>query len=67
MDGYTNLNICYSFHVARQSLFPLYWDPFAWPCCLSPKSALDEIFFLYQKIDFLASLSEITESNLGVE
>ena len=47
--------------------FPLYQDTFAWSRSLSPKSALDEIFFfLYQEIDFLASLSEITESNLGV-
>ena len=35
--------------------------------CLSPTSALDEISFSYQEIDFLASLSEIIESNLGVE
>ena len=47
--------------------FPLYRDTFAWSRSLSPKSALDEIFFfLYQEIDFLASLSEITESNLEV-
>lgn len=64
MHEYTNLNICQSFHVAWPSLFPLYRDTFAWSRSLSPKSALDEIFFLYQEIDFLAFLSEITECNL---